>query len=798
MSTLQNFLGAALKPVILYMSRGRLPQIDGRLRLPGLNEEVTIQRDKWGIPHISAATRPGLFFAQGFTHAQERLWQMDLNRRAANGQFAALVGPIALDTDRLTRTLGFRRLAPQVWALLSHSVKADLTAYAAGVNAYLDGDYPLPVEFSLLRQRPGRWDPLDSVAYSLLQGWALSHGWSSELLRAQLAESISPELLAEISPEYTPRNPTTLPQGIEFNQLRLDGMLETMRGPFLGKGALDGGGRGSNGWVIAPSRSATGHAILCNDMHLPVSSPGLWYFVHQRTSDGLHVAGVTQPGLPYVLVGHNDHIAWGATLAFTDTEDLFIEQLDDTGQRYRFGDEWRPLTLVEESIEVKGAAEHLETVRLTHHGPIVSPALSHQLPGSPQLALQSVALQPSTAFEGFALLNQAAGWDDFVRAVRHIDAPTLNIVYADTSDNIGYWVTGRVPIRAQGDGLTPAPGYSASHEWIDFVPFEAMPHALNPARGYLITCNHRIIGDDYPYYLGALWMNGYRARRLEELFSAQPTISLDDCRRFQFDFHSVPGRELVDLLANFTPDDADAALSLQLLREWDGWFGPESVGGAVYKLLITRLAHVILGNGLGPELAQKYLGTGEHPILLPTNEFFGHWPVTLMRLLQNPASGWLPGRVGRDAILTRCLAETTAELRQRLGANPRHWQWGHLHRVPFAHTLGSQPPLDLIFNQGPFPIGGDTDTVLQTAIRPEAPYDNNNFSPSYRQIIDLGHLGGSVAMHAPGQSGHVGSPQYGDLIEPWLTGNYYPITWEPEAVADAARHTLTLSAILDT
>ncbi len=792
LSILQNLAGNLLQPALAFMSRGRLPQVDGRLALPGLAQEVSVFRDRWGIPHLQAHTRPDLYFAQGVVHAQDRLFQMEINRRAATGRMAEMLGRAALPTDRLTRTLGFARLAEQVWPLLDAQIQADVTAYVDGINTYLTQDRSLPIEFSLLRHRPEPWQPTEPLAFRLLQAWALSIGFSSELVRAQLQEILGMELAGELEPQLPADHAIALPAGIEVNQLSMDSMMQTATGPLLGKSVLDGGGRGSNAWVISAARSSTGHALLCNDMHLPLSTPSLWYYAHQHCPGDVQVSGVTLPGMPYVMVGRNAHIAWGATLSYIDTEDLFIERLDPAGENVEYKGEWQPVMVISETIPVKGEKPHVEQVRVTDHGPLISPLLPDQNGPQTALALSSTALQPGRAAAGFAALNRAQNWAEFVAAVSLIDAPSLNLVYADVQDNIGYYVSGRVPIRAQGDGREPVPGWTGKHEWTGTIPFAEMPHALNPARGYIISCNHRIVGDDYPHELGAMWMNGFRAQRLEQLINSKARISPADCIAFQFDVHSLPGWELVARLADLEPDDPDAALSLHLLRDWDGQMAADSLGAAVYKVLLNRLAAIILGNGMETDAAYLAVGSGMFPPFLPTTEYFGYWPLTLMRMLDNPQTGWLPGRLGREATLIRGLAETTATLRARLGDNPHQWHWGRLHQVSFPHLLGEQPPLDRVFNQGPFPIGGDTDTVLQTAIRPEAPYLNNSFSPSYRQIIDLGDPANGRAIYPPGQSGHLGSPHYGDLIPLWLEGANFPILMDIEEIEATCPHRLAM------
>jgi penicillin G amidase len=825
MSRLARLATQFLKPAFTAFSRQRLPQLDGRAYLPGLETAVTVYRDAWGVPHIYAANRHDLFFAQGFIHAQDRLWQMDVNRRVANGQLAEILGEQGLPTDRLTRTLGFARLAAASLPQIDERHWRDVAAYSAGVNAYLQTG-ALPLEFTLLRYEPKAWRPVDTMALAHLQAWALTHGWAGELARAQLIAKIGPERAAAIEPIYSPDNPATLPDGVEFNRLGLDGMLTAMTGPFLNRGA-DGGGRGSNGWLVSPTRSASGGALLGNDVHLPIRIPSLWYANHLCLEPGgFHITGVSIPGAPFVLVGHNADIAWGVTLSYADTEDLFIEKLPVDGRdRYLFQGEWRPTTIIRETIPVKGQPDHVEEVVLTHHGPIISGHLgSRDLPAPPGddtrhlLSMSSMALRSGRFFSGFAAINEAHDWDSFTAAVRDLETPALNISYADRQGNIGYWLTGAIPIRAKGSGLVPAPGWSGDYEWVGRVPFDEMPHALNPERGFLVNCNNKIIGDDYPHYLGQCWMNGYRAQRLEELLDEGRTTrdegrttndegrtakdervgrsssvvgrwSLAAFRRFHFDFHSIPGLELRRRLADHTPAPGDAALAWQLLQGWDGWLGPESVGGAVYQVLLHKLSRAILEPVLGRPLLEQLLGGGPEPLLVPVTEFYGHWSTTLLRLLANGDSFWLPER---EKLLNDCLAATAVTLRDLCGRDPANWQWGQLHQIRFSHPLSVQRPLDHVFDIGPFPIGGDTDTLGQTAILPGAPYENNAFSVSYWQLIDMSDLDSAEMMLTPGQSGQLGSPHYADLAAAWLRGDSLPMLWGKEAVIMAARHRLVL------
>jgi len=637
MSAIHAILGPVLRTGLTWLSRRRLPQTTGTLRLPGPEAPIEIIRDRWGVPHIYADRVHDAFFAQGFVHAQDRLWQMEVNRRTASGRLSEVFGEVALDTDRLTRTFGFHRLAEADLAAAGE-LRDALEAYAAGVNAFLDrADGRLPVEFTLIRHQPEPWTALDSLAWARVMIWNLSHAWAGEMVRARLIEKLGPERAADLEIRYPERNPTTLPRGIEFNRLTPDGMLEAAKGPFLGQAF------GSNGWAVSADRMSTGATVLCNDMHLALRLPSIWYAVHLVAGpdgEGLNVTGVSLPGVPMVMVGHNARLAWGMTLALTDCEDLFVERFHpDAPHRYEFRGEWREAEVVHEPIRVKGrAAPHVEEVLITHHGPIISDVVGFP---AQRLAVQSMALRPCPAIQGWFQLNRARNWDAFVAAMRLIEAPQLNVPYADVDGNIGYWVTGKVPVRAKGQGLVPAPGWSGEYEWIGEVPFEDIPHALNPGQGYVVTCNHRIVADDYPHFLGTVWMNGYRARRIVDVFESKGTLSPEDFRALHVDFHSIPGLELAARLEGLSSPDPDVQAALEALRAWDGNLTTDSVAGTLYEATLQRLLHNLWEPTLGKDLLLQLLGEGIHPMLYASTEFHGHAPVTALDMLDDPNSPWV-------------------------------------------------------------------------------------------------------------------------------------------------------------
>jgi len=784
MTMKKTFLGSFATGVLKQFSRRRLPQINGEITLPGLSAPIEILRDRWGVPHIYAQTKEDVFFAQGFVHAQDRLFQMELNRRTGQGRLAELFGSLAIDTDRSVRTFGFNRLAEADWDLLSDEFREELSAYADGVNAFIEQPKnKLPVEFLLLGHKPEHWRPVDSLAFSRVMIWQLSHAWQSEIVRAEIAEKIGAEHAAELEIHYPQHSPLTLPNGIEFNALDPSGTLKKIPGPFLDRG------KGSNAWVVSPHRSETGSAVLCNDMHLAISMPSLWYEVHLNAGEEYHVTGVSLPGTPLVLVGHNESIAWGMTLAFTDAEDLFVEQVDSQN-RYLFKDEWHEPEIIDETIKVKGQTNpHVEKVMITRHGPVISDVVGYP---SQKVSVQSMALKPTTAFEGWYRLNQACNWNEFVEAMRLIEAPQLNVAYADVENNIGYWVTGKVPVRAKGNGTIPAPGWSGEYEWVSEVPFDEIPHALNPEQGYLVSCNHKIVPDDYPHFLGNLWMNGYRARRLTDLIESHEKLSLQDHADFHMDVKCLPGLELVTLLENVTDPETDVQLALGLLRDWDGFLTPESIGGTVYEVVRYAMVRNLLDPGLGEELSHKLMGRGFHPLLMHSNEFFGNDTVVLFRLLNTPDSWWVRQAGGRDIVISKSLKQAVGWLRDHLGPDEKQWQWGLIHRISFEHPMGLQKPLDQVFNRGSFPIGGDTDTPCQTAMHAHDPYENRAWSPSFRQIVNMGDLSQSLVITPPGQSGQLANPHYDDLAQPWLEGEYHPMLWTREQVHAEAQGKLIL------
>lgn len=782
--TLNDIIAPVLGAGLKFFSRRSLPQTSGTLSCKGLAQPVEILRDRWGIPHIYAQSIPDAFFAQGFVHAQDRLWQMELNRRTATGRLSELFGPMALDTDRAARTFGYARLGVGDLKLLDAGTRAGMQAYTDGINAFLNQPgRKLPVEFTLLGIQPEPWKLEESMAFSRLMFWQLSHAWYSEIVRARLIATVGPEHAAEWEPNYPPENPTILPNGIEFNQLGPNGRLNGLSTPRMERG------QGSNCWAISGDRTTTGKPYLCNDMHLVLTLPTIWYEVH-LSGGPLHASGVSMPGIPLVLVGHNERISWGITLAFTDCEDLYLEKFDpQSPTRYQTPSGWVDAEVVHEIIKVKGAPDHDEAVTFTRHGPIISDVVGYP---EQRVAVCSMALRPTQGLNAWVKLNQAGNWPDFVEAMRLINATQLNFGYADVDGNVGYWVTGAHPIRGKGDGRLPAPGWEAEYDWNGEVPFEEMPHALNPQQGYILTCNHRIIPDDYPYNLGEVWMNGYRPRRLAEMIASREKLGPDDFNKMQMDVTCLSAREFLSRLQGLSAAEPRLDQMLKTLRSWDAQLTPDSVAGCIYEVLRYTTVRSLLEPTLGKKMTDQLLGIAFNPILLTDHEYFGYDTVSLLRILDDPHSWWLEKAGGREKLLLDSLRQTADWLTGQFGPRQEKWQWGRIHRLTFAHALGAQKPLDKVFNRGPYPIGGDTDTPLQSAISPDAAYDNKLWSPSVRFIMDMSDVSRSVAVTPVGQSGQLGSPHYDDMIDLYIHGRYHPMLWTRAQVEKECEATLIL------
>jgi penicillin amidase len=756
---------------------------------------VEILHDRWGVPHIYAQSPEDLVFAQGYIHAQERLWQMDFNRRLVAGRLSEILGPVSLPLDRWMRILGLRRVAEQQESLYDEESLHILQAYAAGVNARLHQvkrAARLPVEFTLLRYAPEPWTPVDSMSWAKMMAWNLSVNWETEILRAQLVARLGAENAAELELLTIEDQPRIIPPGVDYSCISGD-ILKDAAGArrFSGPGAREG--LGSNNWVIAPARSQTGMPLLANDMHLGLTAPAIWFENHLEAGE-FQVTGVSFPGLPGVIAGHNRHVAWGFTNGFPDVQDLYIERLRRTeggGVQFLFRDEWQDAKVIRESIGVKGREPVDVEVIVTRHGPVIND-LAPNFCGEGPLALRWTALEPDNMVRALLGMNRAGSCLEFREALRHWAVPVQNTVYADTGGNIAYSFPGKVPIRAKGDGRVPAPGWTGEYEWTGYVPFEELPHLYNPPQGFIATANNRVVGDDYPYFLGYDHVSGNRARRIVEMIVAKDRLDVDDIRRMQLDQVSLAARAVTGALCRVQTGDPELAEVLRRMRAWDGRLSAASPEAALYEVFALRLIGRLLAGRLDRDLAACYAGKGITPVLAELSLLGERSREWVRKLLDEPDSPWFADSAiesavdgqssPRDTVLLQVLKETVESLKRSRGAEMDAWAWGKLHRLTFYHPLGSAKPLDRLFNRGPYPIGGDFDTVWASG---SSLYDLNTekiIGPPFRFIADLSDWNRSQSILVPGQSGHPASPHYDDNVRAWFEGQTHPMLFDRKAV----------------
>jgi penicillin amidase len=775
-----------------YLKSRFLPQTRGKMMLAGLYDQVEVIRDRWGVSHIFAQNESDLMFAQGFVHAQDRLWQMDFQRRLVAGRLAEVLGDKALDVDRWIRILGMRRAAERDETMLSQECQVVVEAYAAGVNAWIARRH-YPVEFSLLRYQPEPWTVLDSLSWGKMMAWTLSVNWEAELLRAQLIAKLGPEAAVALEPEPSQAEPYTIPPGTDYSKV---GFLASRRAKAARKlaGPAASGGLGSNNWLISGSRTASGKPLLANDMHLLMGIPAIWYENHLSAQD-LELSGVTFPGVPGIVAGHNGHVAWGFTNGFPDVQDLYMEHVrrTDSGQvQYEYKGKWLDAEVTHEQIKVKGKPAVEQEVVVTRHGPIIN-QLAPDFSGEVPLALRWTAYDPEQLFTALYAMNRAHDCQEFRQALSYWGTPSQNTVFADVQGNIAYTLTGRVPIRAKGDGRLPVPGWTGEYEWTGFIPFDELPQLYNPPQGFIATANNRTADASYPHFLGVDYISSNRVTRIIELLEANPKIDIQGIQAMHFDQLSPHARSIAHALGRLETDDAELKIIIEAMQKWDGRLSPDSPEASVYEVFYRRLILLMTSPQLG-DLAIRYLGKGPVP-LLAENSIFGERALEwILSSLINPLPGKSRSKKAqhRDELMRIALRETADELKNRFGPSLEAWAWKKMHKIRFSHTLGSVKPLDQLFNRGPYPIGGDSNTIWNTATSYYDLAADTMVGPPFRFIADLGDLDHCLGLLTPGQSGHPLSKHYADQVKAWFTRGYHPMIINRQELETATEDTLTL------
>ncbi|WP_454764026.1 penicillin acylase family protein [Cupriavidus campinensis] len=780
------------------------PEAAGTLRLPGLHDRVVVVRDRNAVPHIQAGHVLDAYYALGYVHAQDRLWQMQMNKRVVAGRLAEILGPSALETDRFLRTLGVRRNAEAILARASPEARAALQAYADGVNAFIDTrKSALSPEFLILGTRPEHWEPVDTLGWQTMMAWDLGGNWTQEVLRMGLAQQLPTARIAEILAPYPGDKPLrTLDYAAFYRQLAPVATAMARVVERAPSGYVEG--MGSNNWVVSGAHTRSGKPLLANDPHLGLQAPALWYFARMQ-APGLDVTGATLPGMPLVVLGHNQRIAWGFTNTAPDVQDLYIERIDPAHpDHYQTPEGWAAFETRTETIRVKGADDVRLTVRNTRHGPVLSDvaeplaAAARPLGAQYVVAFQWTALRADDkTFEGGLRLGQARDWNSFLAAMRDLHAPQQNIVYADVDGNIGYIAPGRVPLRrADNDlkGLAPAPGWDARYDWTGFVPFDQLPRRYNPPNGMIVTANQKIVADDYPYFITSEWTVPYRHDRIQALLDATPRHTPDTFAAIQKDVVSLAVRDALPLLLA-SPAVRESVRPgrerplLAALRQWDGTMAAERAEPLVATAWLRELSRLLFEDKVGE--AQFNRLWEQRNVQLP-----------MLNAIRDPdgiGAFWCdntrtPPRETCAETIGLAWQRAIADLDARYGDNPGKWRWGRAHTARAEHKpFGKVPYLAGLFNVR-VPTGGDTYTVDvgRHNLRDErAPFENTH-AASLRAIYDLSDLSASRFMTSTGQSGNALSPHYRDWTERWAAVQFITIGARPRNVGGDTFDTLVL------
>ncbi|HEY0737983.1 MAG TPA: penicillin acylase family protein, partial [Herpetosiphonaceae bacterium] len=742
---------------------------------------------------IYAENDRDLFLAQGYVHAQDRLWSMYFNRLTASGRISEIVGEPGLRSDKILRTIGLRRGAEREWAAMDPADRELLQAYADGINAYVNTNRSrLPIEFTVLGYDPEPWTPVDSLAYGNLISFILSGNYRLEFLRARMIPEIGEQKTQELLPAYDPTTPFIIPDEVQSYQ--------SMRGMgFAGLDALDerlgdsGAMWGSNNWVVSGNRTTSGKPMLAGDTHMQLSMPSLWYM------NGLHggrfnSVGFTLPGVPAVVFGHNDRIAWAMTNLNPDSQDLYIEKLDnrDNPTKYEFQGQWRDLQVIRDTIAVKGKDPVPLTVYITEHGPLMNNVIDDMNQAEP-LAFKWSMMGENMLFPALLQLNQAQNWEQFRAALRTWRMPGQNFVYADVDGNIGYQMTSQVPIRTeQHSGLVPVPGWTGEYEWQGYIPYDELPSSYNPPQGFITTANNKVVSDAYPYSISPEWDPGYRAQRLTDLLNANDRVDIGANQKMQADTFSVPAENLRPYMLAITPQNDEEARVIEQIRAWDLHVEPDQVGPTLFQTWYWFILQNTVSDDLNPAQATGYLN-GQY-------ERHGRFQIAAMsQMLRDPNNAWFdnqktPEVETRDDIIQRSLGEALAWLKEHHGSDMNAWTWGRLHQVKYVSVLerSGNPLMAWLYGVEPVQARGDNYTINAGSFTFREPFSMAH-GTSQRQIIDMSDLDGMQVINGTGQTELARHPNRTDMIQKWQNVEYIAAPFSRETVQQSAAATLTLS-----
>ncbi len=768
-----------------------LPEVAGEHIVQGLSAELEIVRDSHAVPHIYARTVDDAYFGLGYVHAQDRLWQMEVSRRMGTGMLAEVFGESLIERDRMFRSFGLARLAEENWKRLDAETKRAIAAYSRGVNAWLERDRPLPVEFSIFGVEPAPWKPTHCIVFHKVMAWSLAGNWGWEAWRVRMGAELNPGRLADLAPPYPGDAPIpfaslwALYDGLGISRPREQ--HGTLNLPELTKSS------GSNNWVVAGDRTASGKPLLANDPHLRMTAPSQWYLAHLN-APGLNVIGATLPGLAGVILGRNDKVAWAFTNTLSDTQDLFLERLGPRGDTYLTSSGSRAFTSVREVIRVRGGDPVEFVARSTHHGPVFSESnetAAALAPPGHVVSLAWTALRQDDETVAFPIhASRSASASALLAAARKFHSPQQNIVYADTNGAIGFIAAGRIPERSTENalkGLVPAPGWLTDYDWTSFVPFEELPQIAQPPSGRIVTANNKITPAGYTHWMGAEWAHPHRANRIEKLLEARRAHTVDSFAAIQVDIRSGAADEVLERMIQALPRDLseDERALITMLSRWDRSMQADAPEPLIFAAWVRELGRLVYADELGDEFEDNWTQRTEFLTnVLADKDGQGRWCDD-----QRTAAPESCAAVTRKALQ---LAQEYLAL--RFGSDRSAWKWADAHAMKSEHMgLADVPVLSRWFNIVER-VGGDGTTVnvADYDIDDDDTAFTTDHGAGFRAIYDLGNLENSRAILSTGQSGNVFSAHYRDMSPLWASGKYVPLATRREVVEVNAIGTLVL------
>ncbi len=786
------------------MLKSTLPKYSGEISSNEIGNNIKIYRDSMAIPYIVANTDEDAAFALGYVHAQDRLFTMDLIRRAGEGRLSEILGPKTIPFDEMFRTIGIRKTAKQILDQLDPESLKLLKAYSKGVNLYIKnakGKYP--VEFDVLDYNPEKWTPLNCLEIGRMMAWELNISWWTDFAFTDLIQKFGADKVKDIIPEYPENGPFIIPSYLKKFSNISSSFMKTDKAfrQFMG---WTGTHIGSNNWVVNDNLSASGKPIIANDTHLAFSAPGRWYVASLKTND-MNVSGFTLPGVPGVIIGKNNNIAWALTNIMEDDADFYLEKLDSTGTKYLYDGKWNNIKIYNDTIKVKDSSDVVYKIKYTDHGPIISNIhtysilFSNRHNSNATISMHWLGNMVSNEVHSFYKIDKAKNWNEFKDALSTYSVPGQNFVYADKEGNIGYLFGARLPIRANNTSSFIYDGTTDKYDWKGFVPQNDLPSLYNPPDNYIASANNKTV-KSFKYYITNMWEPTSRIERITELLNSKSKHSVSDFEKYQMDFVSPYAKQLttyiLEAFKGIDVTDPNLKIALKLFREWDFKLDQYSQAAAIYSEFLKHLFQNVFLTKMGRELYDEYVFVQNIPLR------------TILQLMDNPNSSWFDDPStsqieNRDATIRKSLDDALTELENKLGKDPTYWQWGDLHYVIFKHAFsGFSSVVDRVVNIGPFEIGGDGTTVFNT----EYPFTigldkfasfkhgefENNLGPVMRYIYDFSNPNEMKLILTTGESGNVMSKHYKDMSELWLSGKYLNVRTDLKSIENPKNKLLTI------